>query len=185
MTVHTSIHGIARTGVVLAFLLGLAASVLAIPTSVELAETATIRDPECPGRARVLLRFRMPEELGHGVVDMAVARLEIVTSQQGAAPVPVEAHVVTREWDPETVTWDTEWATGQGSWDDSRMSGGVVRFGRTPALVLDVSELLDASARSRAVDFCIVVLSDLDAFVMPSDVAATGGTIFLDYSVVD
>ncbi len=185
MIMHRLSHHIIRAGVVLASLVGLAVGAWAIPTSVELDGYAVIRDPECSGRARVLLRFRMPDELDHGVVDMAIARLEIVTQQQGASSVPVEAHVVTRAWDPESVTWDAGWATGQGSWDDTRVCGGVVRFGRTPALGLDVSELLGASARSRATDFDIVLLTELDAFSLPVEFSITAGDISLDYSVAE
>ena len=174
-----------RTGAVLAILLAVTGVCRAIPVTVVLTDGAVIHDPEREGRVRILLRFEMPDELEHGVVDMATAYLEFMTSQQGAAPVAVEAHAMTRSWDPETVVWDAVWASGEGSWDESRMSGGRIRFGATPALAMDVSELLCASARSRAVAFDVVLLAECDAFLMPADVRVTGGTIHLDYSIVD
>ena len=182
MSTRVTSRGALLAGAVLAVFVTITGVAGAIPASVELADVAVIRDPACEGRVRVLLRFEMPDELTDGVVDMAVASLEFVTSQQGEELVPVEAHATTRSWDPETVSWDAAWASGECSWDESQMCEGQVRFGATPALVLDVSELLGASARSRAVDFDVVVLPECDAFLMPADVTVTGGTISLDYS---
>ena len=185
MDVRISTHGALRAGVVLALFAVITGVAGAITVSVELADAVVIHDPECEGRVRVLLRFEMPDELEHGVVDMATASLEFLTSQQGASAVPIEAHTTTRPWDLETVAWDAAWASGEDSWDESRMCGGSVRFGASPALVLDVSELLGASARSRAVDFDVVLLAECDAFLMPADVTVTGGTVQLDYSIVE
>jgi len=157
----------------------------AISATVELVEAAVIHDPECEGRARLLLRFEMPEELTSGVVDMAVATLEIQTSQQGSSIVPTEAHAITRSWDSGTVAWDEGWASGDGSWDDTMMCSGDVRFGDSPALVLDVSEVLGERARARASDFSLVILGVCDAFLMPADVMIAGGHVSLDYSIVE
>ncbi len=172
-------------GAALAVLILVPCMACAISATVELVEGAIIHDPECEGRARLLLRFEMPEELTSGVVDMAVATLDIQTSQQGNSIVPSEAHAITRSWDSETAVWDEGWASGDGSWDDTMMCSGDVRFGHSPALVLDVSELLGERSRVRAIDFSIVVLGVCDAYLMPSDVTIAGGHVSLDYSIME
>ncbi len=172
-------------GAALAVLMLVPCTVGAISATVELVEAAIIHDPECAGRARLLLRFEMPDELTSGVVDMAVATLDIQTSQQGNSVVPAEAHAITRSWDSETAAWDEGWASGDGSWNDAMMCSGDVRFGHSPALVLDVSELLGERSRARAIDFSIVILGVCDAFLMPADVTIAGGHVSLDYSIVE
>lgn len=106
---------------------------------------------------RVLVRFEMPE-LRAGAVESAVIELRaLISAEDGASCVVLDAFPLSAEWDGATVAWDEGWTTPGGDFDRSEHAVWIAQPGEESLLRFDVTDMVSGWASGRLTNNGVVL----------------------------
>jgi hypothetical protein len=145
-------------------LLGVAISLVLCATSsaqqirLANAQVGVLRAPKAEQDDRFLLKFDLPTALANKKIDFAAVKLTLPVDTSLKRPVSFTVFAVSRDWDPENVTWSGSWTTPGGDFNNLYVTTVTILPKRNRPVVADLTPLTRLWAKGTAANFGIILV---------------------------